>query len=45
MAESIEITPEMRAQIGVESSPWPYEMTATGVRAFARGVGYTDPVY
>ena len=45
MADSIEITPEMRAQIGVESSPWPYEVTATGVRAFARGVGYTDPVY
>ena len=45
MAESIEITPQMRAQIGVESGPWPYEVTATGVRAFARGVGYTDPVY
>jgi hypothetical protein len=45
MAEAIEITPELRAQIGVESDPWPYEVTATGVRAFARGVGYTDPVY
>ena len=45
MAEHIEITAEMRAQIGTESQPWPYEVTTTGVRAFARGVGYTDPVY
>ena len=45
MAEAIEITPEMRAQIGVESDPWPYEVSAAGVRAFARGVGYRDPVY
>jgi acyl dehydratase len=45
MAEAIEITPEMRAQIGVESDPWPYEVTAAGVRAFARGAGYTDPLY
>jgi hypothetical protein len=45
VAEQIEITPEMRAQIGVESDPWPYEVTAPGIRAFARGVGYSDPVY
>lgn len=45
MAEKIEITPEMRAVIGVESPPWTYEVATTGVRAFARGVGYTDPVY
>jgi acyl dehydratase len=45
MAENIEITPEMRAQIGVESDAWPYEVTASGVRAFARGAGYSDPVY
>jgi acyl dehydratase len=45
VAETIEITPEMRAQIEVESDPWPYEVTTTGVRAFARGVGHTDPVY
>jgi hypothetical protein len=45
VAEAIEITPEMRAQIGVESEPWPYEVSAAGVRAFARGVGYRDPVY
>jgi hypothetical protein len=40
-----EITEEIRAQIGVESEPWPYEVTTTGVRAFARGVGYQDPAY
>jgi acyl dehydratase len=45
MAEEIEITEEMRARIGEESPPWTYEVTTTSVRAFARGVGYTDPVY
>lgn len=45
MAEKIEITDEMKAAIGKESTPWPYEVTTTSVRAFARGVGYTDPVY
>ncbi len=45
MAQEFEITDEMRAQIGRESSPWTYEVTTTSVRAFARGVGYTDPVY
>lgn len=45
MAESFEITDEMRAQIGVESEPWTYELTTTSIRAFARGVGYQDPVY
>lgn len=45
MAERIEITDEMTALIGVESEPWPYEVTTSGVRAFARGVGYDDPVY
>jgi hypothetical protein len=45
MAEKIEITPEMKVVVGVESPPWPYEVTTTSVRAFARGVGYTDPVY
>jgi hypothetical protein len=45
MAEKIEITPQMRAVIGVESSRWTHEVTTTSVRAFARGVGYTDPVY
>ena len=45
MAEEFEITEEMRKQIGKESPPWTYELTTTSVRAFARGVGYTDPVY
>jgi hypothetical protein len=45
VADKIEITPEMRAVIGVESSRWTHEVTTTSVRAFARGVGYTDPVY
>jgi hypothetical protein len=45
MAEQIEITPAMRAVIGVESPSWRYDVTTTSVRAFARGVGYTDLVY
>lgn len=45
MAESIELTDDMKAQIGKESPPWDFEVTTTSVRMFARGVGYTDPVY
>ncbi|MFN2468711.1 MAG: MaoC family dehydratase N-terminal domain-containing protein [Gaiellaceae bacterium] len=47
MTESSEaaLTEEMLAETGVESEPWVYEVTTTGIRAFARGVGYTDPVY
>jgi acyl dehydratase len=45
MAEHFEVTDEMRALIGKETPPWTYEVTTTSVRAFARGVGYTDPVY
>jgi hypothetical protein len=45
MAEVFELTDEIRARIGVESEPWPYEVTTTGIRAFARGVGYQDAVY
>jgi acyl dehydratase len=45
VAESIEITDQMRAAVGRQSEPWPYEVTTTGVRSFARGVGYDDPVY
>ena len=45
MAEEFEITEEMRSVIGEESPPWTYELTTTSVRGFARGVGYTDPVY
>jgi hypothetical protein len=45
MAEHFELTDEMRAHIGTTSPPWTMEVTTTSVRAFARGVGYTDPVY
>ena len=45
MAEQFELTDAMKAKIGWESEPWIYEVTTTSVRAFARGVGYTDPVY
>jgi MaoC dehydratase-like protein len=39
------ITEEMRASIGVESQPWTVEVEKTGVRMFARAIGYTDPVF
>jgi hypothetical protein len=45
MAENFEITEEMRSQIGWTSKPWIYEVSRSSVRAFARGVGYTDLVY
>jgi acyl dehydratase len=45
MAAHFEITDAMRAEIGRELPPWTYEITRTSVRAFARGVGTTDPVY
>jgi len=45
MAEQFELTQKMKDQIGWESPPWKWEVTTTGVRAFARGVGYTDPIY
>lgn len=45
MAENFTITDEMKSQVGWESQTWTYEVTTTSVRAFARGVGYTDPVY
>lgn len=45
MAEKFEITDEMKSKVGWESPPWTYEVSPTSVRAFARGVGYTDMVY
>jgi hypothetical protein len=42
---AFELTDQMRAVIGVEGSPSPVEFTTTAIRGFARGVGYTDPVY
>ncbi len=45
MAQQFELTDAMRAQIGSASPPWTLEVTTTSIRAFARGVGYTDRVY
>lgn len=45
MADEFELTDAMRSVIGGESEPWPVEVTTTSVRAFARGVGYTDMRY
>jgi len=45
MAENYKITEKMKSSIGWLSDPWTYEVSRTGVRSFARGVGYTDPVY
>ena len=45
MAAEFELTDEMRSVIGVESDPWPVELTTTSIRAFARGVGYEDLRY
>lgn len=35
----------MKEKIGTETPTWTYEVTTTSVRAFARGLGMTDPVY
>ena len=45
MAKEFELTEEMKTQIGKETETWTYEVTTTSVRAFARGLGITDPVY
>ena len=39
------ITPEMRANIGVEGPARHLELDRTSIRMFARAVGYTDPVF
>jgi hypothetical protein len=39
------ITDEMRAHVGVEGPPRRFEVDRTGIRMFARAVGYIDPVY
>ncbi len=39
------ITDELRAKIGIETSPAVYEVDKTGCRMFARAVGYTDPLF
>lgn len=35
----------LRDRVGATGWPWHYEITRTSVRAWARGAGYTDPVY
>jgi hypothetical protein len=35
----------MRAQIGIETEPWTYEVTTTSVRMYARGIGSDDPIH
>jgi len=40
-----QITDEMKAQIGVESEPWEYEVTTTSVRMYARGIASEDPIH
>ena len=39
------LTDEMRAQVGVEGAAATHEVTTTGVRMFARAVGYSDRVF
>ena len=45
MANHEPITPEIRAVIGQVSGPFALELTRTSCRAFARAVGYTDPIF
>lgn len=40
-----DLTDEMKADIGVSSPPATFEVTAPGIRLFARALGYTDPIY
>ncbi len=43
--QSSHITPEMRANIGVEGPPRLMELDRTSIRMFARAVGHTDSVF
>jgi acyl dehydratase len=43
--EESAITEEMRASIGKEGPPVTLEVEKTGIRMFARAVGYTDPIF
>lgn len=45
MAEVFEITDEVKAQFGVETAPWVWEVTTTSVRMYARGIGSMDPIH
>lgn len=44
MVDEVVLTDEQKSQIG-KPEQWTYEVTTTGVRGFARGVGYQDRVY
>lgn len=44
MADSV-ITDEMKAAIGVENRGGTAEVTTSGIRMFARAVGYTDLIF
>ena len=39
------ITPEMRAEVGVERDPQRYEVEKAPIRMYARAVGYTDRIF
>lgn len=43
--ELTNLTDEMKAAIGASSPPVTYEVSAQGIRTFARAVGYTSPIY
>ena len=40
-----DLTDEMKAAIGQSNPPVMYEVSAPGIRLFARAIGYKDPVY
>ncbi len=39
------ITPEMRAEVGVERDPQRYEVEKAPIRMYARAVGYADAIF
>ncbi len=45
MAEPYELTDEMKAAVGTAGEPSQLDVTTTGIRIFARAVGYTNPLY
>lgn len=45
MPELADLTPEMKAAIGREGAPVIHEVSAPGIRTFARALGYSNPIY
>jgi hypothetical protein len=43
--ELVDLTDEMKAAVGTSGPAVVYEVSAQGIRTFARAVGYTDPIY